>query len=358
MNTFQCLEPTAPKTSNRWRTAARRLPRIGILVCVAAFSAGAQEKTVGRTFVNGADVQAALDALPKGGGEVVLPPGEILVMNPIVLARDNLTLRGSGDSTILKLSNRMNCPVVILGTIANKPKQIIAGLRLADLVIDGNKDSQKLEKWDTGGEGSEIRNNGVTIRGVRDCTVERVTAFNCRSGGLVAEKGVQRLKVDKFTAYENEFDGLASYRTTDSTFTHIHCHNHAKGAGLSLDLSFVGNVISDAMLTENDLGIFMRESSRNVFSGVVIRKSTQDGVFMAQADGPTPKGWGLVPGTECLDNVFNGLAVMDCGGSAFHAADLACTNNIVSGGRFLGNKKGGFVEASPGMVRRFGMLGE
>lgn len=338
--------------SDLWNFSARKLPVLGICALLAA-GAGAQEK---RLFKNSADVQAALDALPKGGGEVVLPPGEILVMNPIVLARDNLTLRGSGDSTVLKLANRMNAPVVILGTIKNKPTEIIAGLRLADLSIDGNKDSQKHEKWDSGGEGSEIRNNGVTVRGVRDCTVERVTAFNCRSGGLVAEKGVTRLKVDKFTAYGNQFDGLAGYRTTDSTFTHIHCHNHPKGAGISIDLSFNGNVISDAVLAENDLGIFMRESNRNVFNGIVVRKSINDGVFMAQADGPTPKGWGLVPGTECIDNVFSGLMVIDCGGAAFRAADVACTNNAVSSARFIGNKKGGIVEAVPGMVRRFGMI--
>lgn len=340
--------------SKGWNFAARWVPVAGICALLAS-GAGAQEK---RQFVNGADIQAALDALPKSGGEVVLPPGEIMVMNPIVLARNNLTLRGAGDATVLKLANRMSCPVVILGTIKNKPTEIISGLRLADLAIDGNKESQKHEKWDSGGEGSEIRNNGVTVRGVRDCTVERVTAYNCRSGGLVAEKGVTRLKVDKFTAYGNQFDGLAGYRTTDSTFTHIHCHSHPKGAGISIDLSFNGNVISDAVLAENDLGIFMRESNRNVFNGIVVRKSINDGIFMAQADGPTPKGWGLVPGTECIDNVFNGLMVTDCGGAAFRAADVACTNNAVSSARFLGNKKGGIIEAVPGMVRRFGVMGE
>ncbi len=325
---------------------------LGALICGAAMAAEEPAKK----FSNGADVQAALDALPEGGGEVVLPPGVITVMNPIVMNRDGEVLRGSGVATILRLANRMNAPVVILGTIKNKPTQTVANLRLADLSIDGNRENQKAEKWQIAGEGSEIRNNGVTVRGVRDCVVERVTAYSCRSGGLVAEKGVQRLTVDKFTSYGNEFDGLASYKTTDSSFSHIHCYDNPKGAGISLDLAFNGNAISDAVLTENDIGIFMRESCRNVMQGIVIRGSLHDGIFMAQATGPSAKGWGLIPGTECIDNLFSGLVSMDNGGAAFHVADLACTNNIVSGAKFLNNKKGGFAEAAPGLVRRFGMI--
>ena len=340
--------------SNPWKFGPRKFPRIGNFVWRAAgilffaFAGNGAE----RAIKNGADIQEALDALPDSGGEVVLPAGNFIVSNPIVLNRDGLTLRGAGPSSVLKLANRMNCPVVILGTIKNKPTKIIANLRLADVVIDGNLDSQKAEKWQTAGEGSEIRNNGVTVRGVRDSLVERVTAFNCRSGGLVAEKGVQRLTVTDFTSYGNKFDGLAAYKTTDSTFSRLHLFDNPKGAGISLDLSFNGNVISDAVLTENDLGIFLRESNRNVFQGIVIRKSIHDGVFMAQAGQPTEDGWELLPDTQCTDNLFSGLVVMDCGGAAFHVGDLSCTNNFVNGGQFIQNQKGGFLENVPGLTGR------
>lgn len=322
----------------------------------AAMAAAVRAAEPARGFKNSADVQAALDALPEGGGEVVLPAGTIMVNNPIILQRDGLTLRGAGASTILRLANRMNCPVVVLGTTKNKPSKIVARLRLADVTIDGNADDQKVEKWATAGEGSEIRNNGVTVRGCRDALVERVTAFNCRSGGLVAEKGVQRLTVSDFTSYDNVFDGLAAYKTTDSTFTRLHLHNNPKGAGISLDLSFNGNVISDAVLVENDLGIFLRESNRNVFQGIVIRKSIHDGIFMAQAGEATADGWEVLPDTQCTDNLFTGIMIMDSAGAGFRVGDATCTNNVVSGAHFLNNAKGGFAEPVPGMVRRSGMI--
>lgn len=359
-------------SSNDWKTGRAGLPMIGkaarkvvpmmgkiclmaVLVATIGAMAGAEEPV--RAMKNSADIQAALDALPDGGGEVVLPPGTFMVMNPIVLQRDRQTLRGAGPATVLKLANRMNCPVVVLGTTKNKPSKIIANLRLADLTIDGNGDNQKVEKWAVAGEGSEIRNNGVTVRGCSDALVERVTAFNCRSGGLVAEKGVQRLTVSDFTSYGNEFDGLAAYRTTDSIFSRLHLYNNPKGAGISLDLSFNGNVISDAVCTENDLGIFIRESNRNIFQGVVIRKSLHDGVFMAQAGESTEDGWELLEDTQCTENLFNGMVVMDCAGAAFRVADTSCTNNVVNGAQFINNAKGGFAEPVPGMVRRHGMVG-
>jgi parallel beta-helix repeat protein len=349
------------RISKGWKFVSGRFPIIGINLSLAIFAGlisfaarGADPAPLAIRM--GADIQAALDALPDGGGEVVVPSGTFLVSNPIVLQRDGQTLRGAGPSTVLKLANRMNCPVVILGTIKNKPTKIISNLRLADISIDGNVENQKVEKWLTAGEGSEIRNNGVTVRCCNDSIVERVTAFNCRSGGLVAEKGVQRLTVRDFTSYGNMFDGLAAYRTTDSTFSHLHLHHNPKGAGISLDLSFNGNVISDAVCTENDLGIFIRESNRNIFQGVVIRKSLHDGVFMAQAGEPTEDGWQLIPGTQCINNQFNGLLIQDCAGAAFHVADVSCTNNVVNGAQFLNNAKGGFAEIVPGIVRRFGMI--
>lgn len=321
-----------------------------ILAGASVFAAG--------TMKNGTDIQAALDALPDAGGEVVLPAGTFITTEPIVLKRDNQTLRGMGPTTIIRLASRMNCPVVILGTIKNRPTTIISNLRLADLWVDGNRDKQSAEKWQTKGDGTEIRNNGVTVRGVRDCLVERVTSFNCRSGGLVAEKGVQRLTVSDFTSYGNQFDGLAAYKTIDSTFTRLHLYNNPKGAGISLDLSFNGNVISDAVLAENDLGIFMRESNRNVIEGVVVRASGGDGVFIAQTGVDTGHGLKMIEGTQCSDNLFANFSVMDCGGAAFRVSDATCTNNVLNGGVFVGNKKGGIVEPKPGLLKRFAVAGD
>jgi len=299
--------------------------------------------------VTSAEIQQGLDLLPESGGEVVLPRGTIEVRQPIVLRRDHQTLRGSGDATVLRLVDDANCPVIILGEPVNSPHSTVKDLRVSDLFIDGNRSHQQRELWRLQGEGSGIRNNGITIQNVSDSTVEHVTCTRCRSGGLVTTLGVRRLTVRDLTAFDNEFDGLACYRTEDCLFTELDLHDNP-GAGISLDLAFNHNIISDAVLTANDLGIFMRESCDNQFHNISIRNSRHYGVFMAHTEEQSEVGWQPVPQTECAHNAFTNLIASNCGGAAFRVNDPTCTNNVIVQPQFQDNLRGGLSLVQPDLV--------
>jgi hypothetical protein len=299
--------------------------------------------------VTGDEIQRALDGLPDSGGEVLLPPGNFEVSQPIVLRRDHQTLRGSGDATILRLADGANCPMIILGEPANDPSQTIRHLKVTGFFIDGNRAHQQRELWQLAGEGSEVRNNGITVQNVSDSTVENVTCARCRSGGLVTTRGVRRLTVRNLTAFDNQFDGLACYQTEDCLFTGLYLHDNP-GAGISLDLDFSDNVVSNAVLTANDLGVFMRASRDNQFCNVTIRDSRHYGVFMADAESPTSHGWEPVPRTECAQNSFTNLMASDCGGAAFRVNNTTCTNNVIIRPKFDGNAQGGLSLAQPDLV--------
>jgi len=299
--------------------------------------------------VTGAEIQRALNALPAGGGEVVLPAGLIEIHQPIVLSRDRQTLRGAGTATILHLADNANCPVIILGEPLNNPTQIIRHLNVTGFFVDGNRAHQQREFWRLTGEGSEIHNNGITVQGVSDSVVEQVTTARCRSGGLVTARDVRRLTVRNLNSFDNEFDGLACYQTTDSLFTGLSLHDNPS-AGISLDLDFNHNIISDAVLSANDLGVFMRASRGNQFCNISIRGSRHYGVFMAHAETQTPRGWEPVPRTECAENTFTNLAARDCGGAAFRINNDTCTNNIIIRPKFDGNAQGGLSLAQPDLV--------
>ena len=280
-----------------------------------------------------AGIQQALDRLPERGGEVVLPPGNFEVCQPIVLRRDHQILRGSGVETVLHLAASANCPVIIMGEPVNHPKQTVKNLRVSDLFVDGNRLHQQHELWRLKGEGSQIRNNGIQVQDVSDSTVENVICAHCRSGGLVTTRGVQRLVVKNLNAFDNEFDGLACYETEDCLFTGLNLHDNP-GAGISLDLAFNHNVISNAVLTGNDMGIFMRASCDNQFYNVSIRDSRHFGVFMAHAERQTERGWQSAPKTECTHNTFTNLIMVRCGSPAFHVNNSTCTNNIIISAHF------------------------
>ena len=299
--------------------------------------------------VTGAQIQAALDGLPASGGEVVLPPGKISIRQPVVLHRDFETLRGSGAGTVLWLADNANCPVIIMGEPVNNPQQTIKDLCVRNLFIDGNRSHQQRECWQLRGEGSDIRNNGITVQDVADSTVEHVTCTRCRSGGLVTTRNVRRLTVYEFDSSDNQFDGLACYQTENCQFTELNLHNNP-GAGISLDLAFSQNVISNAVLTADDLGIFMRSSCSNQFDNVSIRDCHHHGVFMAQELEETSSGWGEVPRTECTRNAFTNLIAIDCGAAAFRVNDTTCTNNVIVQANFKNNPKGGLSEVEPDLV--------
>lgn len=273
-------------------------------------------------------IQRALDGLTDGG-EVILPAGKYVIDRPVILNHDHLTLRGSGPGTLLLLANDANCPVILLGAAVSRVGRSTAHLRVASLTIDGNRRHQPREFWQSAVDGSQLNNNGIDIWNTTDCEVTNVVCRHCRSGGLVASSGVRRLTVNNFTAFDSQFDGLACYQTEDSHFSKLFLHDNL-AAGISLDLSFNHNVITDAELSENDLGVFMRCSRDNQFTGITIRKSHNHGIFMAQTGNETKRGWQLVPGTECTGNNFADLNISDCGGKPFLINNASCTNNVIA----------------------------
>jgi Periplasmic copper-binding protein (NosD) len=296
----------------------------------------------------GEGIQAALDALPTGG-EVVLAAGRYYIKEPIILRQDNQTLRGCGTSTVLYLADGANCPVVVLGSLTASMDKPTKGLRLADLLIDGNRKNQQKEIWRFLPSGAGVYNNGVDVWGPADATVEGVVCCHCRSGGMVTSTGTRRLTVQDYTAYDNQFDGLACYQTEESHFSHLNLHDNP-AAGVSLDLNFNRNVIQDAVLTSNDLGIFMRQSCSNEFDRVTISNSRHHGVFMAETAVQTATGWQLSPGTRCTENTFSKLTISHCAGKAFIVNDTGCSHNTIDDGQFLDNAQGGLFQAAPGLV--------
>lgn len=299
------------------------------------------------TNSSGVEIQKALDSLPPDG-EVVLEAGTYEISQPLLLRHDSITLRGSRPATILHLADKADCPVVMLGPPLTGTNPPAAHLRLADLVIDGNRTNQNVELWRSAGDGSAINNNGVCIWNVIDAVVEHVVCCRCRSGGLVTA-AVRRLQVNDLDAFDNQFDGLACYQTTESRFAGLRLHDNL-AAGISLDLDFKNNFITNAVLAGNDLGIFMRDSRGNSFQSLTISKSRHDGIFMAQTGLFTPQGWRLAPDTECIGNIFENLIVYDCGGMAFLVNDASCINNVISGAHFLGNLLGGLAEPFVNLV--------
>jgi polygalacturonase len=88
-------------------------------------------------------LQAALDALPAEGGVVQLPPGTFEITEPLVLAREDALIRGSGTATHIQNRNTSGEPALIIrpANYPADPKSMQWRVQLADLRITGNPSS-------------------------------------------------------------------------------------------------------------------------------------------------------------------------------------------------------------------------
>jgi hypothetical protein len=267
-----------------------------------------------------------------------------------VIDKDNVDLRGQGSSTVLYLADGANSPVLVVGQTTTPPTVTHKNIRISDLYIDGNRLTQIQECWGgpcDSGDLTYIRNNGITLRQVSDVQIEHVTVVNARSGGLVAEKGCQRISVRDFSSAYNQFDGIAAYETENSIFSELHLYDN-QYAGLSLDIRFNNNIISNVILTNNGKqGIFMRDSQDNLFSDIQIRGSGEQGLFLAQVDFDTDK--------PASGNTFSGLVVSESVQAGMRVNDASCIDNVVIGAQFVGNQSC-ISESTSGIIQQIGVI--
>jgi hypothetical protein len=147
-------------------------------------------------------------------------------------------------------------------------------------------------------------------------TFRDVTVKSARSAGLVSERVSRLVTVERLRAFNNQFDGLAAYETEESVFTGLYVHNNLS-AGLSFDLGFNRNVISDSVLRANGMvGVFLRHSGDNIFHGIQIQRSGEHGIFLAE---------NLDTGGPAAGITFTGIVVADSIEPIFETNFLPCS---------------------------------
>jgi hypothetical protein len=319
------------------------------LVIVLCFSMSLSAATVVNAKNGCAGVQLAVNQLPASGGEVHLNAGLYLCNKPIVLAKNNISLRGEGGATRLRLADKANAPVIIMGSSENVPSHTTLRVSVSHLVIDGNREQQISECM--GGVCSPefpLRNNGISIRRCEDCKVHGVTVHSVMSGGLVTELGCRRLTISNYNSYDNQFDGLAGYETEYSTFSNIVLYEN-NAAGISTDIQFNRNQFHNITIYGNkSVGIFMRDSLDNNFTNMHIYNNAQHGIFLAQVDDD--------PSKAATGNTFSAVVVSASGGMGLQVNDMACVNNILVASQLIDNESGCIGEAGSGLIETAGVI--
>lgn len=238
-------------------------------------------------------IQAALDALPPGGGVVRLPAGTFELREPLRVTVGDILLEGAGTATHLKNVNTEGKPAILVqpGNLAAEPKAMLWRVKLADLRVTGNPKS---------GHGIEAVNvnefflEGVTVS---EHGGDGVHMVNCYEDPRVCDSlftynkasGVELVGCHDIVVSANQFeenrDALRCLNGYNLCMTGNCIDDHLRH-GVVIENTY-GSVVSGNMIEEcNGTGIVLdRDCYGITLSANVIAHEQSGGIDLRDAHG-------------------------------------------------------------------------
>ena len=238
-------------------------------------------------------LQAAIDALPPGGGVVRIPPGTFEITAPLRISQDDVLLVGSGTATHIKNVNTAGLPAIEIENPKRKemPRSVLWRVALKDLRVTGNEKS---------GDGilahhtNEILLHGVTVsyhgkNGIHldncyedprigDCLI----TYNKATG--LALNGCHDIVVVG-NQFEENLDALACRDGFNLCMTGNNLDDHLRH-GVIIENTY-GSVVSGNMIEEcNGIAVILdRDCYGITLSSNVIAHEVEGGIDLRDAHG-------------------------------------------------------------------------
>jgi len=200
------------------------------------------------------DIQEAINLLPKNGGVVLIKDGTYMIVAPVLIAKENIELRGVGKSTILStVTNATVINITSAGdycTISNlKILGNVTGTSQTGIVTDGSFTTIKeIYIKDMGG-------NGIKTLG----TIRTLISQN-----IIEDIGVYGMHLDIN-------NGIVANNIIND------CENHAIFLDDTSNCTISGNFLDGSNTGTGD-GIYSDDSSQTTISNNVIGSMEGDGI--------------------------------------------------------------------------------
>ncbi len=231
------------------------------------------------------EINAAIQALPTDGGEIVILDGTYNITAEIIVSKSNVSIVGNGSATKL-IRSFNNTPVNGNGVIR---LQAVQGCNVENLQIDGNKTVH-----------ISVYNNGIYLIQSTNSTIIKNSCDNVSGIGIVLET----------SSSGNAIIGNSC--------------NNCGYAGIHIKSSSNNMISSNGCYGNYSAGIYLESfSSYNAISNNVCRNSTYTGIYLYTSHNNN------ITGNICNNNGAEGLSL---GGSRYNT--LMCnnlSNNEVSG---------------------------
>jgi len=196
------------------------------------------------------EIMQALYALPGTGGEVVILDGTYYITESINIPKDNVSLRGNGNATILKrMYNSIDKDIgpTARGLITLNGK---SGCKIQGLQIDGYK-----AIYDSS------YNYGIYLDSSSNNTITGNTCNNNSNSGIYLRLSSNDNTVTDNTCNNNS-NGIYLYSSSNNTITGNTCKNNSN-SGIWLSSSSNNNTVTGDTCNNNYNGIYLSSSSNN-----------------------------------------------------------------------------------------------
>ena len=245
------------------------------------------------------EINAAIQALPSTGGEIVILDGTYNIISSITVNKSNVTLSGNGAATILLRS--ANIDVVFLSGVTN--------CKVRDLAIDGNKIDYT------------SNNSCIYLSTASNNIITGNICYNNYYGVFLPYNASNNVIMGNACNNNNVGIYLSSSNVNNNTIAGNTCSNNSS-YGINLYRSGSNNTITGNTCNDSQYAITLNSSSNNTITGNTCNNS-YNGITLTSSSNNT------VTGNTCNNNSYNGITLTSSSNNTI--TGNTCNNNNSSG---------------------------
>ena len=255
-------------------------------------------------------INAAIQALPSGGGEVIILDGTYNLAASIKINKERVTLSGNGKSTVLKRAFASNAGSTQAGLIfVNSSYNIIRFLSLDGVRSSyANKNCDGIYLHSSSGNtiiGNTCSNNygaGILLSSSSDNNaVIRNTCSNSYSSSIILDSSSKNT-VTGNTCTSNTFYGIYLHSASvNNIITENICSNNTHN-GIEVAATNNNAVTGNICSNNNQNGIEVYNAGKNTVTGNTCNNNSKDGILLSSSSSKN-----TVTGNTCIDNSVNGI---------------------------------------------------
>jgi hypothetical protein len=259
----------------------------------------------------------AIQNAPAGTAIRILA-GAYRLTEPIVIARDDITLMGSGNQTSFTLESNAGAPLFVIGR-AGTSGPATHGITLQRMRLDGNRAHQPT----SGDAGSDC----IFSSGADGVLLEDLQIEGCSRAGVHVDTGSD-VVLRRVEAFDNAGDGVVFGNGANASRIDTGTLRDNIGSGISLLPGSDANELLFCLVRNNQqAGLRLLGSSDNLVRNSILQANGSDGIVLA--DG--------APSSGAANNVMRSNQYLENAGHGVYQTSTLGSGNQVAGGGFRCN---------------------